>query len=173
MDGHPSSWIERLDFEAERSPIWILALKKTSRRLLLNFPSGQRRPVPGSQPPTYLEVNMLTTPGPTGLYDPRFEHDSCGVSFVAHMKGVRSNDLVRTGLRALTNLEHRGATGAEADSGDGAGILLQVPDKLLRSAVDFDLPEAGSYAVGVVFLPASDAPRENAEAQIEATVTED
>ena len=75
---------------------------------------------------------MQTYPRATGLYDPRFEHDSCGVSFVAHMKGVRSNELVQTGLRALTNLEHRGATGAEADTGDGAGILLQVPDTLLR-----------------------------------------
>ncbi len=97
---------------------------------------------------------MLTTPGPTGLYDPRFEHDACGVSFVAHMKGERSNELVRTGLLALTNLEHRGATGAEPDTGDGAGILIQVPDRLLRDTVDFDLPAAGAYATGLAFLPA-------------------
>ena len=101
---------------------------------------------------------MQTNPGPLGLYDPRFEHDSCGVSFIAHMKGVRSNELVRTGLGALTNLEHRGATGAEPDTGDGAGILLQVPDKLYRAVVTFDLPPEGAYAVGIAFLP-SDADR--------------
>ena len=92
-------------------------------------------------------------PAPTGLYDPRCEHDSCGVSFVAHMKGVRSHELVQTGLRALTNLEHRGATGAEADTGDGAGVLLQMPDRLLRESVGFTLPPEGQYACGVVFLP--------------------
>ena len=96
---------------------------------------------------------MLTTPGPTGLYDPRFEHDACGVSFVANMKGERSNELVQTGLLALTNLEHRGATGAEPDTGDGAGILIQVPDRLLRDSVEFELPEAGAYAAGIAFLP--------------------
>ena len=61
---------------------------------------------------------MHSTPGPYGLYDPRFEHDSCGVSFVANIKGVRSHELVRTGLVALTNLAHRGATGAEPDTGE-------------------------------------------------------
>ena len=76
-----------------------------------------------------------TPPGKIGLYDPRHEHDSCGVSFVANLRGVRSNALVRTGLTALTNLEHRGATGAESDTGDGAGILLQVPDALYRAVV--------------------------------------
>ena len=75
---------------------------------------------------------MQTYPVASGLYDPRFEHDSCGVSLVAHKRGVASNELVRTGLSALCNLEHRGATGAEADTGDGAGILIQVPDRLLR-----------------------------------------
>ena len=78
---------------------------------------------------------IRTPPGKIGLYDPRHEHDSCGVSFVANLHGVRSNALVRTGLTALTNLEHRGATGAESDTGDGAGILLQVPDALYRAVV--------------------------------------
>ena len=80
-------------------------------------------------------MDAATPPGKIGLYDPRHEHDSCGVSFVANLHGVRSNELVRTGLTALTNLEHRGATGAEADTGDGAGILLQVPDALYRAVV--------------------------------------
>src|SRR6187402_28765 len=68
-----------------------------------------------------------TPPGTIGLYDPRHEHDSCGVSFVANLHGVRSNALVRTGLTALTNLEHRGATGAESDTGDGAGSCCRFP----------------------------------------------
>ncbi|RLE19670.1 MAG: glutamate synthase subunit alpha, partial [Actinobacteria bacterium] len=115
---------------------------------------------------------MLQPPGPTGLYDPRNEHDSCGVAFVANLRGVRSNELVVTGLKALTNLEHRGATGAEPDTGDGAGILIQVPDLFLRSVVDFDLPAADSYAVGIAFLPAEEVACEKAVAAIEATVVE-
>jgi len=115
---------------------------------------------------------MQQPPGPIGLYDPRNEHDSCGVSFVANLKGVRSNDLVLTGLKALTNMEHRGATGAEPDTGDGAGILLQIPDAFLRGVVDFDLPEPGAYAVGVAFLPADAATCEKAVAAIEATIAD-
>ncbi len=116
---------------------------------------------------------MLTTPGPTGLYDPRYEHDACGVSFVANMKGERSNELVRTGLLALTNLEHRGATGAEPDTGDGAGILIQVPDRLLRETVDFDLPAVGAYAAGIAFLPADGAVRDKVMARLEAIMREE
>ena len=83
-------------------------------------------------------------PAPQGLYDPRFEHDACGVSFVANMKGVASRSIVAMGLGALCNLQHRGATGAEADTGDGAGILIQVPDRFLREVVGFELPPAGA-----------------------------
>jgi glutamate synthase (NADPH/NADH) large chain len=115
---------------------------------------------------------MQQPPGPIGLYDPRNEHDSCGVSFVAHLKGVRSNELVLTGLKALTNMEHRGATGAEPDTGDGAGILIQVPDAFLRAVVDFELPAAGAYAAGTAFLPADPIPCDKAIAAIEATVEE-
>ncbi len=115
---------------------------------------------------------MRLTPGPTGLYDPRFEHDSCGVSFVAHLKGVASNDLVVTGLRALTNLEHRGATGAEPDSGDGAGILIQIPDRFLREVVDFDLPAIGAYAAGIAFLPTEDRACQQARSRIEQIMVE-
>jgi glutamate synthase (NADPH/NADH) large chain len=115
---------------------------------------------------------MQQPPGPIGLYDPRNEHDSCGVSFVANLKGVRSNELVLTGLKALTNMEHRGATGAEPDTGDGAGILLQVPDAFLRAVVDFELPPSGAYAAGTAFLPADAVACEKAMAAIEATVRE-
>ncbi len=83
-----------------------------------------------------------------GLYNPAFEHDSCGVAMVADMHGRRSRDIVDKAITALLNMEHRGAQGAEPNTGDGAGILLQVPDEFLRAVVDFDLPEAGSYATG-------------------------
>ncbi|WP_282793205.1 glutamate synthase large subunit [Streptomyces sp. CC224B] len=87
------------------------------------------------------------------MYDPRNEHDACGVGFVATLTGEASHELVEQALTVLRNLEHRGATGSEPDSGDGAGILLQVPDAFLRAAAGFELPVAGGYAVGIAFLP--------------------
>ncbi|HEY6533175.1 MAG TPA: glutamate synthase large subunit, partial [Acidimicrobiales bacterium] len=92
-------------------------------------------------------------PAPQGLYDPRFEHDACGVSFVVHMKGLRSHEIVKHGLGALCNLDHRGAAGAEPNTGDGAGILLQIPDRFFRDVVKFKLPPEGHYATGIAFLP--------------------
>ena len=91
-----------------------------------------------------------------GLYDPRHEHDACGVTFVADLAGRRDHSIVAKALVALCNLEHRGARGSEPDTGDGAGILFQVPDGLFREVVDFDLPAAGGYAVGTAFLPGDD-----------------
>ena len=88
-----------------------------------------------------------------GLYSPAHEHDSCGVSFVVQMSGDKSHELVSMALESLCNLDHRGATGAESNTGDGAGILVQVPDGFLRQVCEFPLPEPGSYAVGVGFLP--------------------
>ncbi|MET1071897.1 MAG: glutamate synthase central domain-containing protein, partial [Umezawaea sp.] len=96
-----------------------------------------------------------------GLYDPQFEHDACGVAFVADLAGRRNHDIVSKALIALRNLEHRGARGAEPETGDGAGILIQVPDAFYRAVVDFGLPEAGGYAVGTAFLPVD--PGERAE----------
>ncbi|MFJ4919195.1 glutamate synthase large subunit [Streptomyces sp. NPDC088725] len=110
-------------------------------------------------------------PAPQGLYDPRNEHDACGVGFVATLTGVPSHALVEQALTVLRNLEHRGATGSEPDSGDGAGILLQVPDAFLREVTDFTLPEAGSYAVGTGFLPAGEAT--GAVSRIEAIAAEE
>jgi glutamate synthase (NADPH/NADH) large chain len=95
---------------------------------------------------------LHTGPPAQGLYDPRFEHDACGVAFVATLTGEASHDIVEKALTALRNLDHRGAAGAEANSGDGAGILIQVPDAFLRAVLDFDLPPLGSYAVGTAFL---------------------
>jgi glutamate synthase (NADPH/NADH) large chain len=88
-----------------------------------------------------------------GLYDPAFEHDACGVGFVVDVHGRRSHELVDQGLTVLRNLDHRGASGSDPDTGDGAGILIQVPDAFLRDAVDFSLPAPGTYAVGIAFLP--------------------
>jgi len=91
-----------------------------------------------------------------GLYDPQFEHDACGVGFVAHIKGIKSHDIVEQGLRINENLKHRGACGCEKNTGDGAGILLQVPDKFLRRVCaerNIDLPPEKQYGVGMVFLP--------------------
>ena len=92
-------------------------------------------------------------PAAQGLYDPAFEHDACGVALVATMRGHAGRDIVDAALLALTNLEHRGATGADPLVGDGAGILTQIPDAFLRDVVDFELPERGGYAVGIAFLP--------------------
>ena len=102
-------------------------------------------------------------PAPQGLYDGRSEHDACGVAFVATLTGQASHDIVDKALTALRNLEHRGASGSEPDSGDGAGILIQVPDAFLRANVSFRLPERGHYAVGVGFLPADPAEAEAAD----------
>src|SRR5690554_1406269 len=87
-----------------------------------------------------------------GLYNPVYEHDSCGVAFVATLRGTPGRDIVDLGLTALKNLEHRGAVGAETETGDGAGLLTQIPDAFLRAVVDFDLPPVGAYAVGMAFL---------------------
>src|SRR6478672_11363244 len=90
-------------------------------------------------------------PPAQGLYDPRADHDACGVGFVVHMKGVRSHDIVEQALQVLVNLEHRGACGCESNTGDGAGILLQMPDAFLRQEAEklhLALPPAGEYGVG-------------------------
>src|SRR5215212_3793457 len=92
-------------------------------------------------------------PGAAGLYDPRFEHDACGIGAVADLSNEATHATVHKALWVLDHLEHRGASGAEIDTGDGAGILLQVPDELLRAEASFALPPAGEYAVGVAFLP--------------------
>ena len=92
----------------------------------------------------------------TGLYDPAFEHDSCGVGFVVDIAGRRSHAVIARGLEVLINLQHRGACGCEVDTGDGAGILIQMPDRFLRrvtGASGLDLPPQGCYGAGAVFLP--------------------
>src|SRR3954468_2216078 len=112
-------------------------------------------------------------PAPEGLYDGAHEHDACGVAFVADLTGKPTRATVDRGLAVLCNLEHRGAKGADPDTGDGAGILTQIPDAFLRAAVDFELPETGGYAVGTAFLPVDEAERATAVADVERIVAEE
>ncbi|MCX5306588.1 glutamate synthase large subunit [Streptomyces sp. NBC_00160] len=112
-------------------------------------------------------------PAQQGMYDPRNEKDACGVGFVANLTGEATHTLVEQALTVLRNLEHRGATGSEPDSGDGAGILSQVPDAFLREVAGFELPEAGGYAVGIAFLPADGTAQAVAVEQIEALAAQE
>ena len=117
-------------------------------------------------------------PAKQGLYDPEAEVDSCGVAMVTDIHGRRSHSIVADGLLALENLEHRGAAGAETNSGDGAGILIQLPDELLRDTVDFDLPEpaadgSNSYAAGTCFLPMDPDLRRAAIERVEALAADE
>ena len=111
-------------------------------------------------------MNQSGLPPKQGLYDPANEHDACGVGFVANIKGVKSHDIVSQGLQILDRLTHRGAVGADPLAGDGAGILLQIPDEFFRAESGIALPEVGSYAVGMVFLPQNDASRQQAQEQL-------
>ena len=105
-------------------------------------------------------------PQAQGLYDPRFEHDSCGVGFIVNVKGVKSHDVVEKGIRALKNLEHRGASGTEVNTGDGAGVLIQTPDRFFREVCEFTLPAFGRYAAGMAFLPTDPVARTSAKAAV-------
>src|SRR5438132_9914604 len=106
----------------------------------------------------------------SGLFDPAFEHDACGVAFVARLDGVPTHEAVARALTALENLEHRGAAGADADTGDGAGILVQMPDAFLRGTGELKLPPRGAYGVAVCFLPQKASRRVELEQLLEQTV---
>ena len=111
-----------------------------------------------------------------GLYDPRFEHDSCGVGFVVDVKGRRSRRIVEQGIQVLLNLEHRGACGSEANTGDGAGILLQIPHAFFTRECErrkIKLPSAGAYGVGMVFLPKDAGGRRECERLFERIAREE
>ena len=113
-------------------------------------------------PDPRISRKRLEAPAAIGLYDPVHEHDACGVGFVAHIKGHKSHDIVEKGLTILNNLRHRGATGADPLHGDGAGLLVQIPDAFFREEMakaGVKLPKAGAYGVGMVFLPRDPAAR--------------
>ena len=101
-------------------------------------------------------MSTVGLPKRQGLYDPQHEHDSCGVGFLVHLKGDRSHKLIRDAITALNNLSHRGACGCEVNTGDGAGVLIQIPHEFLSEIVQpcgFELPERGAYGVGCLFFP--------------------
>ncbi len=126
--------------------------------------SEQHPPAYAGQPPA------------RGLYDPAHEHDACGVGFVVSIKGVRSHAIVRQALQVLCNLLHRGACGCEVNTGDGAGILLQIPDRFLRrqcAGLGITLPAAGDYGAGLVFLPRDLAEREKIQGLMATIVVEE
>ncbi len=108
-----------------------------------------------------------------GLYDPRYEHDACGVGMVARLDNTPTHEVVTRALAALENLEHRGASGADPLTGDGAGILMQMPDELLRAVAGFELPPVGAYGVFMCFLPTEDSARTRVEALLDRTVSEE
>src|SRR5207253_1036512 len=112
-------------------------------------------------------------PAAVGLYDPRFEHDACGVGMVARLDNRPTHEVISKGITALENLEHRGASGADPDTGDGAGILMQMPDELMRAVAGSELPAAGEYGVLMCFLPTDQEPRERLEALLERAVVAD
>ncbi len=118
-------------------------------------------------------MQSFNYPRGRGLYDPTREHDNCGVGFVVNIKGIKSHEIIRQGLQILVNLDHRGAVGADPLAGDGAGLLIQVPDRLLREEMDksgSSLPPYGQYGVGMVFLPRDENIRERCVQSIENAV---
>jgi glutamate synthase (ferredoxin) len=116
----------------------------------------------------------LSAPLKQGLYDPQFEHDSCGLGFVVHMKGKKSHQLVTDALKILVNLDHRGAVGCEANTGDGAGILIQIPHDFMvaeAARLGFKLPAPGEYGVGMLFLPTNISEREAVKAELATIIS--
>jgi glutamate synthase (NADPH/NADH) large chain len=116
---------------------------------------------------------LAARPQAQGLYDPSNEHDACGVGFVAHIKGKKSHEIISQGLKILENLDHRGAVGADPLMGDGAGILIQIPDQFYREEMakqGVTLPPAGEYGVGMIFLPKEHASRLACEQELERAV---
>jgi glutamate synthase (NADPH) large chain len=115
-------------------------------------------------------------PGPQGLYDPRFEHDACGIGFVANVKGQKSHEIIVKGIQVLMNLTHRGACGCDSETGDGAGVLIQIPHAYFArecAELGFTLPPAGEYGVGMTFLPVEPPARQRCEGVIERIVREE
>jgi glutamate synthase (NADPH/NADH) large chain/glutamate synthase (ferredoxin) len=117
-----------------------------------------------------MHTQIKQPPQAVGLYDPRYEHDACGVGMVARLDNEPTHEVIVRAITALENLEHRGANGADPRTGDGAGILMQMPDELLRATVDFELPPLGSYGVLMCFLPTGEDARANLQALLERTV---
>jgi glutamate synthase (NADPH/NADH) large chain len=120
-----------------------------------------------------IDATRIGMPPAQGMYDPANEHDACGVGFVAHIKGKKSHSIIQQGLKILENIDHRGAVGADPLMGDGAGILIQIPDALYREEMaeqGIALPMQGEYGVAMVFLPQEIASRLACEQELERAV---
>ncbi|TGV06200.1 hypothetical protein EN829_053655, partial [Mesorhizobium sp. M00.F.Ca.ET.186.01.1.1] len=110
-------------------------------------------------------------PAKQGLYDPMFEHDACGIGFIANLKAKATHEMVQNGLKILCQLEHRGGQGSDPETGDGAGILTQIPHAFFKKAckeLGFQLPAQGKYGVGMLFMPMDEQLREQYEAKLAA-----
>src|SRR5690349_54748 len=133
-------------------------------------------PPPAHSPASSHHTARVRPPGKQGLYDPQFEHEACGVGFLVNIKGKKSHDIISNALRILLNLDHRGACGCEANTGDGAGILIQTPHdflKLVAKEGHVSLPSFGEYGVGMVFLPPDAAQRAECEKIVWQIVAEE
>lgn len=135
----------------------------------------QTTPIESCPPPKAIPIDAsrIGLPAAQGLYNPKNEHDACGVGFVAHIKGKKSHAIIQQGLKILENLDHRGAVGADKLMGDGAGILIQIPDTLYRDELNHQgivLPPPGEYGVAMVFLPKETASRLACEQELERSV---
>ncbi len=127
-----------------------------------------------STPTIYKTPDGL--PPAQGMYDPRYEHDACGIGFVANIRGEKSHEIIKQGIQVLINLTHRGACGCDPETGDGAGVLIQIPHKFFArecAALDFTLPAPGEYAVGMCFLPVEKQARLQAEGILERIIGEE
>src|SRR6266481_810406 len=131
------------------------------------------------EPPgaVYMNYNGFSgLPGAQGLYDPRNEHDACGIGFVANVKGHKTHDIIEKGIQVLINLTHRGACGSDPDTGDGAGVLIQIPHNFFvreTARLGFTLPTPGEYGVGMVFMPVERHERLVTEGILERIVREE
>ena len=125
---------------------------------------------------TTTRLNPNGLPPAQGLYHPAQEHDACGIGFVASLSGTKSHDIIAKGLQVLLNLAHRGACGCDPETGDGAGVLIQIPHKFFVrecEKVGFSLPKPGTYGVGMIFLPVEKHPRLQCEGILERIVREE
>src|ERR1022692_335160 len=133
-------------------------------------------PGPANPAPSTHNPPPATLPAPQGLYHPQHEHDACGIGFVASIKGHKSHDIIAKGIQLLINLTHRGACGCDPETGDGAGVLIQIPHQFFArecAKLGFTLPPRGGYGVGMTFLPVEPHPRLQCEGILERIVREE
>src|SRR5580700_7110310 len=129
-----------------------------------------------SHPTEHTACSVPGLPEPQGLYHPRNEHDACGMGFVANIKGEKSHDIILKGIQILINLTHRGACGCDPETGDGAGVLIQIPHKFFARecfTLGFELPQPSEYAVGMTFLPVEPHQRLSCEGILERIVRQE